>query len=230
MRIKTCLSVYKRLWHAISAQYRLAKVQTTWREKNRHNHTIPDNYPFPSNQVFVGNHTYGPLKVIQYRDDVHLRIGSYCSIAEGVVFLLGGEHPTDKLSTFLFQRIMFHKIGVEDHAKGDIIIDDDVWIGYGSIILSGVHLAKGTIVAAGSVVCKSTEPFDVVGGCPAKFIKKRLPQEVIGRLNNIDFGKINANMIVENERIFNLPVCEFGNEDWTFVETYLMRDRLSRIK
>lgn len=214
MKIRFWCSVYKRLWHAISHQYRLAKVQSAWREKNRHNHTIPENYPFPSNQVSVGSHTYGSLKVIQYRDDVSLRIGSYCSIAEGVVFLLGGEHPTDRLSTFLFQRIMFHKIGVEDHAKGDIIVDDDVWIGYGSIIMSGVHLAKGTIVAAGSVVVKDTEPYSIVGGCPAKLIRKRVPEMLITRTESIDLSKLNRKILQEYSFISEKRVEDYSPEEW----------------
>lgn len=221
MSIKSRLSVYKRLWHAISAQYRLAKVQTTWREKNRHNHTIPMNCSFPSGQVVVGNYTYGPLRVIPYRDDVSLKIGSYCSIADEVVFLLGGEHPTDRLSTFLFQRIMFHKIGVEDHAKGDIIIDGDVWIGYGSIIMSGVHLAKGTVVAAGSVVTKSTEPYSIIGGRPARLIRKRLPEDVIHRLVDVDIFKLNREMLQEHSFISQKKVADYSQEEWDILQNIL---------
>lgn len=58
--------------------------------------------------------------------------------------------------------------------QGDIIIDDDVWIGAGAIILTGVTIGKGSVIAAGSIVTKDVEPYTIVGGNPAKLIKKRV--------------------------------------------------------
>lgn len=60
-----------------------------------------------------------------------------------------------------------------------VIIGDDVWIGYGSIIMSGVNIGKGSIVAAGSVVVKNVEPYSIIGGNPAKLIKQRFTEEEI---------------------------------------------------
>lgn len=60
-----------------------------------------------------------------------------------------------------------------------VIIEDDVWVGYGSIIMSGAKIGKGSIIAAGSVVTKDVEPYSIVGGNPAKFIKKRFTEEEI---------------------------------------------------
>lgn len=99
----------------------------------------------------MGNYTYGPLNVYQYaKEDVGLSIGNFCSIAEGVLFMLGGEHDYLKLSTYPFKAKF---MGVDEAtSKGGIIVEDDVWIGEKAIIMSGVKLKRGTVIAAGSVV------------------------------------------------------------------------------
>ena len=80
--------------------------------------------------------------------------------------------------------------GLDSFSKGPIVIEDDVWIGFGSIILSGVKLSQGTVVGAGSVVTKSTDPYSIVAGNPAKLIKKRFSDEIIKRLINIDLSNV----------------------------------------
>ena len=89
----------------------------------------------------------------------------------------------------------------EDEAitKGPIIISDDVWIGFGCLILSGVKIGQGAVVAAGSVVTKDIEPYAIVGGTPAKFIKYRFDKEIRDKLLKIDFSKIDDNFILENK-------------------------------
>lgn len=73
--------------------------------------------------------------------------------------------------------------------KSKIIIDDDVWIGYGSIIMSGIKIARGSIIAAGSIVTKDVEPYSIVGGNPARFIKFRFTEEEIIKHEKILFQK-----------------------------------------
>lgn len=216
MKIRFWCSVYKRLWHAISHQYRLAKVQSAWREKNRHNHTIPENYPFPMDRVEVGNNTYGPLHVSLFSEnkDEYLRIGSYCSIAENVNFLLGGEHSLDRLTTYPLQGILEQRGHIDSYSKGPIIVEDDVWIGHGAIILSGVRLRRGSVVAAGSVVTKDTEPYSIVGGCPARLIRKRVPEDVVPRLENIDISRLNREMLQEHSFISQKRVEDYSQEEW----------------
>lgn len=87
--MKEFLRTINRCLLQIKRMYLLNRTIVRWREKNRHNYTIPANAQFPNNQVSVGNYTYGPLYVIPYRDDVFLKIGSCCSIAEDVVSILG---------------------------------------------------------------------------------------------------------------------------------------------
>jgi virginiamycin A acetyltransferase len=136
----------------------------------------------------IGEWTYGFPLVKDWQQNTTLTIGRYCSIAENVTILLGGEHKPDWLTTFPFGELLNtppsdeHKIGA---SKGDVTIGNDVWIGMYSIILSGVTIADGAIVAAGSVVTKNVPPYAVVGGNPAKLIRFRFPDETISRMLEI---------------------------------------------
>lgn len=166
-------------------------LKRQWRRLNPHNHTHvgnkTDEGKFPLDKIHVGRYTYGKLNVSAFgRNDGHLFIGSFCSIASGVHFLLGGEHDYHTPTTFPLHFFLLNQD--ESCSKGDTHVEDDVWIGAHSLILSGITLRRGTVVAAGSVVVKSTEPYSIVGGNPARLIKKRFRQETIDRLMEIDFG------------------------------------------
>lgn len=80
------------------------------------------------------------------------------SIAQEVAFILDAEHYTDHLSTYRFKVKFLHIVNEEAFGKGNICIDDDVWIGYRSIIMSRVNIGKGSVIAAGSVVTKDVPP------------------------------------------------------------------------
>lgn len=180
-------------------QKEIARIQVNWRSSNRHNHTtvgntIEDMY-FPLDRVTVGKHSYGPLCVHSFGTvGERLIIGNYCSISLGVKFILGGNHSISTFSTFPF-RHFYNNLECEALTKGPIIMEDDVWIGTNSIILSGIKLSKGTIIAAGSVVTKSTIPYTIVGGNPARVIKARFDEHIISILLDIDFGRIDEKRI-----------------------------------
>ena len=91
----------------------------------------------------------------------------------------------------------------EATSKGKIEISDDVWIGTNALILSGVHIGKGAVVAAGSVVTKDVPPFAIVGGVPAKVIKYRFPDDIIACLMKCDYSNISDDMIKEHFELFN---------------------------
>jgi len=118
-----------------------------------------------------------------------LIIGRFCSIACGAKFLFASANHTMKsLSTYPFP-IFFEEWGLDiknvasawDN-KGDIVVGNDVWIGYEAVILSGVHIGDGAIIGARAVVTKDVPPYTVVGGVPAKEIKKRFDEETIQKL------------------------------------------------
>jgi acetyltransferase-like isoleucine patch superfamily enzyme len=160
-----------------------------WRKTNRHNGTQAINI-FDRGKVTVGKKTYGELCIMTFSNTrSQLIIGNYCSIAGGVFFLLDSGHPIYSVSTYPFKVKCF---GYEAEAicKGNIIVEDDVWIGTNSIINSGIKIGRGAIVAAGSVVVKNVEPYAIVGGNPAKFIKYRFDEKIRQRLQEIDICKL----------------------------------------
>lgn len=186
-----------------------------WRKKNGHNRTTIKN-TFNQNLVSIGNYTYGSLYVKHYgSDNEFLSIGSFCSIAENVNFILGGNHIYENVLTYPIRANIMNQ-GYEATSNGPIIIKDDVWIGFGATILSGVHIGQGAVVAAGSVVTKDVPPYAIVGGVPAKVIKYRFSQEIVDELLKIDFTKM-------TEEIISQHICEL----YTKVESL---DQLKWIK
>lgn len=159
-----------------------------WRKKNKHNATAPIN-KFPISCVSVGKETYGGLYVLSFDKQHRLTIGSYCSIAPNVVFLLSADHYSNHISSFPF-KVKILGEAVEGVSKGDIIVDDDVWIGYGATIMSGVHIGQGAIVAAGAVITKDVPPYTIVAGVPAKVVKYRFSQDLVDELLRIDYSKL----------------------------------------
>ena len=121
-----------------------------------------------------------------------LKIGKFCSIACGAKFLFtSANHTMRSLSTYPFP-IFFEEWGLDvknicdawDN-KGDIVIGNDVWIGYEAVILSGVTIGDGAIIGSRAVVTKDVEPYTIVGGVPAKSIRKRFDDKTILKLENI---------------------------------------------
>lgn len=169
-----------------------------WRETNSHNDTFL-NYPlYCAECVSVGRGTYGPINVEMSRKDYRLRIGNYCSIANGVTFVLSSEHPTNHISTYPFKVKVIQDENPEAVSKGDIIVEDDVWIGFGATVLSSVRIGQGAVVAAGAVVTKDVPPYAIVGGVPAKVIKYRFTPELIEELLQVDFSQLDDTAIKDN--------------------------------
>ena len=165
-------------------------------------------------KIIVGDYTYyddfedvGNFeKNVKYHFDFvgdKLIIGKFCMIASNVTFIMNGaNHLTDAISTYPFA------IFGEDWAnsmegktyptKGDTIIGNDVWIGHKVIIMSGVKVGDGAIIATNSTVIKDVEPYSIVGGNPAKEIKKRFPEKRISKLLEIKWWDWDINKITKN--------------------------------
>lgn len=118
-----------------------------------------------------------------------LIIGKFCSIACGTKFLFNcANHSLKSLSTYTFP-LFYEEWELEKSNittawdnKGNIVIGNDVWIGYEAVIMAGVHIGDGAIIAARAVVTKDVPPYTIVGGTPAKEIRKRFDAEVIEQL------------------------------------------------
>ena len=119
----------------------------------------------------------------------HLIIGKFCSIACGAKFLFNSaNHTLHSLSTYpfplFFEEWGLDKANVTDawDNKGDIVIGNDVWIGYEAVILAGVTIGDGSIIGARAVVTKDVPPYTIVGGVPAKPIRKRFDEDTVSAL------------------------------------------------
>ncbi len=113
-----------------------------------------------------------------------LHVGKFSQFADGVKIILGGEHSWRNVSSYPFDNLLirFKQLGPTVKTKGDVVIGNDVWIGTNAIILSGVNIGDGAIVAAGSVVTKNVPAYAIVGGVPAEVIKYRISPEIIDNL------------------------------------------------
>lgn len=170
-----------------------------------------------SPNIIVGDYTYydnynsSPLdfekenvlfNYLEFGD--RLIIGKFCAIASGVKFIMGSaNHRINSVTTYPFnvfggawQEITKPHLSELPH-KGDTIIGNDVWIGRESIIMPGVKIGDGAIIAAYSVVTKDVEPYSLVGGNPAKFIKYRFDRELIDLLLKFKWWNLESNQLVE---------------------------------
>ena len=163
------------------------------------------NKPFTRDKVAYNNYsigigTYGEPNILDYDGKTKLEIGCYCSIANNVKILLGGNHRTDWISTYpfsVFEQQFSNAKKVTGHpsSKGDIIIGHDVWIGDSAIILSGVTIGNGAVIAAASVITRNVGPYEIWAGNPAKLVKKRFTEEEISELLRIEWWNWNTERI-----------------------------------
>jgi len=144
---------------------------------------IREQYP----QYQIGRCTYGNPQILTWGEDSNLEIGAFCSIGRGVMIFLGGEHRTDWVTTYPFNILWESARNIKGHpkTKGDVIIGNDVWIGYNAVILSGVSIGDGSVIGTDAVVTTDIPPYAIAAGNPARVLKKRFDEETIVRLINL---------------------------------------------
>ena len=117
-----------------------------------------------SENIRVGEFTYGVPRVVDYGNGTKLSIGKFCSIADNVLIDLGGEHRSEWCTTYPFNvAINEFKYIKGQKSKGDITIGNDVWLARECKILSGVNIGNGSVIANSAVVTKDVEPYSIVG-------------------------------------------------------------------
>ena len=183
-----------------------------WRRKNQHNFTNIGT-AINQNLVSVGNYSYGTIHVLAATDENKLKIGSFCFFVNEATFMLSLDHRTDSLSTYPFKKMIFAE-GEEATSKGDIVISDDVWIGYNAIVMSGVTIGQGAVVAAGAIVTKDVPPYAIVAGVPAKVVKYRFSEELINELKKIDYSQITKEMLEEHRGELEKKIIDIEQLSW----------------
>ncbi len=208
-------------------KYCIAKktIRTYWKLNNRHNYTslgVISNDAFvdfvKNGGITVGKKTYGLINA-HYSESKNggekLIIGSYCSLSGSCHFLLGGEHFTQRISTYPFSDFVFND-SIDAYTKGPIVVEDDVWIGDNTWILSGVHIGQGAVIASGAVVTKDVPPYAIVGGVPAKIIKYRFSKKIISFLEQTNLEKLLSSST--NREMFNKELNDENFDD--FVKSF----------
>ena len=168
-----------------------------------------------SNTFFSGFLGFGSY--IGENSNISGKIGRYCSIANNVS-VIKGRHPTKKivsthpvffsnkkvtLKPFLKENIFDEHIYADSNNRYSVIIGNDVWVGYGASILEGVKIGDGAIIAAHALVTKDVDPYCIVGGVPAKVIKKRFTDKQINILLGNKWWDKSVKWIEKNIEIFS---------------------------
>lgn len=173
-------------------------------------------------QIIVGDYTYydDPEDVHNFEKNVlylfefmgdNLVIGKFCQIATGVRFIMNGSnHAMNGVSTYPFKAFggQWGKASLNVKSKGDTVIGNDVWIGNNATIMQGIKIGDGAIIGTNSLVTKDVPAYTIVGGNPAKEIRKRFDDETIKFLLSLKWWNW------DNEKITNhLGLLTNGNID-----------------
>lgn len=194
MMKKSCRLLRMTLLGELGRQIRLRAFQRKWVKLHPNSHLYPMNI-FPIERLKAKKASYGEINVVTFNNKTDVIIGNFVSIAQNVCFLLDVEHYLNHISVYPFKVKMLELCDTESFSKGNIVIEDDVWIGYGATIMSGVSIGQGAVIAAGAVVTKDVPPYAVVGGVPAKIIKYRFDEETIDYLLSLDYSQLTKELI-----------------------------------
>ena len=144
-------------------------------------------YTYYDDPVDVYNFEKNVLYLFDFSED-KLVIGKFCQIATGVRFITNGaNHPMKGISTYPFKVFgqAWEMMPLDVESKGDIVIGNDVWLGNAVTIMQGVRIGNGAIIGTNALVTKDVEPYTIVGGNPAKIIRKRFNDETITFLEKL---------------------------------------------
>lgn len=165
------------------------------------------------NTFFAGELGYGSY--MGSNCVIYGKIGRYCSIADHVK-VISGKHPTSgfvsthpaffstrKQAGFTYiNEQLYEEIEYADDKSNIVLIGNDVWVGYGSVILGGISIGDGAVIAAGAVITKDIQPYTIMAGVPAKLVKKRFSDEQIEKLLKIKWWDKSAEWVENHAKQF----------------------------
>lgn len=161
----------------------------------------------------VGRETFGVHRAsfLNCTADTPVEIGAFCSVGPDALFLCEADHPIRTASSFPLQSRIFRSKTNQQYltSKGPIRVGHDVWIGARAIILSGVTIGHGAVVAAGGVVARDVPPYAIVAGNPARHVKWRFDEETVRGLLEIEWWNWPMEKILRERAAFDLPAGDF---------------------
>lgn len=178
--------------------------------------------------VQIGERTYhGGIGFGRWGNE-RITIGKWCSISQGVKMLAGGNHRTDSVSTYPFDTLLTQVASkpTEDRSydpkNGDIVVGNDVWIGYGASLCGSMTIGHGAVIAANAVVFTDIPPYAIAVGNPARVTKYRFDEATIERLLRVAWWDMPESGIRAYVDMFYAPVDEFLE----FMESLPVMDRM----
>jgi len=158
---------------------------------------IPENCHFLGNSISIGEYTtLGRNNLLSGK----VKIGKYCQIGADVA-IHASDHPITFMTTYI-NRSLFNGELRNLKIQHEIVIGNDVWIGHGVIIVGNVTIGNGAILAAGSVITKDVSPYAIVGGVPAKELKKRFSNSIISELEELKWWDLSDSELEQNKPLF----------------------------
>ena len=160
--------------------------------------------------VTIGEYTYVRPKVHKWTNKYTLTIGKFCSIADTVEIIVDGNHRVDWVTTFPLSQILLNDWSERGHpeGKGNMKIGNDVWIGMKALIMPGVNIGDGAVIAAGSIVTHDVLPYTIVAGVPARYVRDRFPYNQASALMRMKWWDWDIEKIKEA-----IPFLEQGDVD-----------------
>lgn len=176
----------------IKKKIKVTLFKYQWKKHNRHNYTIANSL-FDEKKVIVGKKTYGELNINLGTNPLRtVEIGNFCSIASDVQFIIN-PHNYRFFSSWGWQIHEYDERYYNWEKKTSIIVEDDVWIGQGAIILGGAVLHQGCVIGAGTVVSGEVPPYAIYAG--HKIVKYRFSSEVCSKMEKIDYSRFDQNIV-----------------------------------
>ena len=172
-----------------------------------------DQVRWMGDRVQVGRFTYfhESVRFLTWVSGEKIVVGDFCSVADGAMICVGGNHRTELVSTFPFDNILLHKPNPTRTYKTtrDTLIGNDVWIAARACVLGGAHIGDGAVVSTGAVVSGDVPPYAIMAGNPAQVVRYRFSKTTVERLQRLKWWDWPNDKIRANVEWFYRPIQEF---------------------